>query len=138
MEAVSGIFRVSTSTGGENLRVMRVRHSFSTHGVQESAGCKQAWKTMKVTTLRRNMDCLLFGGAKTTASCMVQWTSESVAIGRMDDAQITIGTRDPGRSAGTFPPAFPLPMLASEIWSQQALLAILHDLLPCAFFASPG
>lgn len=60
--------------------------------------------------------------------CVVQWTSESVAIGRMDDAQITIGTRDPGTSGGgTFPPAFPLPMLASEIWRQQASLAILHD-----------
>lgn len=42
--------------------------------------------------------------------CVVQWTSESVAIGRMDDAQMTIGTRDPGTSGGgTFP------------------LAILHD-----------
>jgi hypothetical protein len=66
---------------------------------------------MKVTTVRRNMDCLLFGGANTTSFCVVQWTSESVAIGRMDDAQITIGTRDPGTSAGTFLPAFPLPML---------------------------
>jgi hypothetical protein len=51
--------------------------------------------------------------------CVVQWTSESVAIGRMDDAQITIGssgTRDPGTSAGTFPPAFPLPM---QVWGNK-------------------
>ena len=66
--------------------------------------------------------------------CVVQLTSESVAIGRMDDAQITIGIRDPGMSAGTFPST------TARVRDLESAGLASHPprFLPCSFFASLG
>jgi hypothetical protein len=125
MEVISGIFRVSTLTRGENLRVMLVRHSFSMHG--RSTSCRQAWETMKVTTVRRNMDCLLFSGAKTTASVWFNCQLKASRLGEWTKHRLLLGQEILACRPVPFLPAFPLPLLASEIWSQQASLAILHD-----------
>jgi hypothetical protein len=111
-----------------------------THDVpRESAGCKQALETMKVTTVRRNLDCLLVGGAKTTASVWFNGQSEKRrdwANGRCTDYYWDKRSWDVGR------------YLSSSLSTYNARLRDLESAglashpprlpTPCSFFASLG
>ncbi len=94
-------------------------------------------KKMKVTTGSPEYGLPSLGGAKTTASVWFNGQVKASRLGEWTMHRLLLGQEQSSWDLGrylSFPPAFSLLMLASEIWSQQASLAILHDYshAPCS------